>query len=319
MKNIFAVASLALMVAACSSTRGKLLSRVVYRDGGKVFEREEYHYSGDELVLSTRVIYFNDAPDSSWTEYEIRRNGQITDTIVTTNSINRTIKSSDGNVRSYNLVGDVWKEKSYSKRDEKGRYIEVHSGDDHNWYTYDALGRTVSYKHEFVNDNNKIQIVGYINEYSDDGLRFVRTPYYQIDTLPKVIGSKNIDIYDNKGRIISRQLGEPVEIDGNHPSFVTDSFQYNRSIVTRIEYSHKYYDGSYHKEPSMMFKSHYRHGLLTKFVVYTFKEGKFRAQTVNKKKYDFRARVPLKTIVYDPREPIFFRKPSQITIWTYDK
>lgn len=103
--------------------RGNLLSKVEYHDDD-VFEREEYHYSSDgELALVTRVIYFNNTPDSSWTEYEIRRNGQIIDTIETINSIKRKIKSSDGSVRSYRLVGDEWKETSFLKFDEKGMDI----------------------------------------------------------------------------------------------------------------------------------------------------------------------------------------------------
>ena len=209
MKKIFAVVSLALMMAACTSTRGKLLSRIEYNGDGSVFKREVYHYSGDELALVTRVIYSNNVPDSSWTEYEIRHNGQITDTIETTNSIKRTIKSSDGSIRSYHLVGDEWKEEYYSKRDGKGRIIEYHSGDYHRWYSFDAQGRPAGDNYEFVNDNDQIQRGGNIIEYSDDGLKCERTSYYQIDTLPKVISGKRIEMYDNKGRIISSQPYDP--------------------------------------------------------------------------------------------------------------
>ena len=139
MKKIFAVLSSALLIAACSSTRGNLLSRVEYHDDD-VFEREEYHYSSDgELALVTRVIYFNNTPDSSWTEYEIRRNGQTTDTIETINSIKRKIKSSDGSVRSYRLVGDEWKETSFLKIDDIGMDITENAV-----HVYDKKGRILS-------------------------------------------------------------------------------------------------------------------------------------------------------------------------------
>ena len=138
MKKLFAIVSSALLVAACGSTRGNLLSKVEYHDDD-VFEREEYHYSDGELALVTRVIYFNNTPDSSWTEYEIRRNDQTTDTIETINSIKRNIKSSDGTIRSYNLVGDEWKEKSFRKRDEKGGDITENAV-----LVYDKKGRILS-------------------------------------------------------------------------------------------------------------------------------------------------------------------------------
>lgn len=239
MKKLFAIVSSALLFAACSSTRGNLLSRTEYHDD-EVFEREEYHYTDGNLALVTRVINYNNAPDSSWTEYEIRRNSQTTDTIETINSIKRNIKSSDGSIRSYHLVGDEWKEDSY----------------------------------------------------------------YNLDTL---------------NRIISSQPRLTDETQDYHPSYLSDTFRYTRRGVTRIEYSNTYSDGCYHKEPSMMFKSRYRHGLRTRFVVYTVKDGKFRPQSINKTKYDFRARVPLKSFTYDPREPIILRKPYPKTIWTYEK
>ncbi len=86
-----------------------------------------------------------------------------------------------------------------------------------------------------------------------------------------------------------------------------------------MKYSNTYSDGSYHKEPSMMFKSRYRHGLRTRYVIYTMKNGKFRPQSINKTKYDFRARVPLKSFAYSPSDYIIFRRPWQKTIWTYEK
>ena len=138
MKKLFAIVSSALLVAACSSTRGNLLSRIEYHDD-EVFEREDYHYSDGELALVTRVIYFNNTPDSSWTEYEIRRNGQTTDTIETINSSSRRIKSSDGSVRSYRLVGDEWKETSFLKTDEIDRDITGKAV-----HVYDSKGRTLS-------------------------------------------------------------------------------------------------------------------------------------------------------------------------------
>lgn len=254
MKNLFAVLSFALLVAACSSTRGNLLSRIEYHDD-EVFEREEYHYSDGELALVTRVIYFNNTPDSSWTEYEIRRNGQTTDTIETINSSSRRIKSSDGSVRSYRLVGDEWKEDSY----------------------------------------------------------------YNLDTLNKYVLDALICENDNKGRIISSQPRLTDETQDYHPSYLSDTIRYTRRGVTRIEYSNTYSDSCYHKEPSMMFKSRYRHGLMTRFVVYTVKDGKFRPQSINKTKYDFRARVPLKSFAYSPSDYIIFRRPWQKTIWSYEK
>ena len=60
MKKLFAIVSSALLFAACSSTRGNLLSRIEYHDD-EVFEREEYHYTDGNLALVTRVIYYNNA------------------------------------------------------------------------------------------------------------------------------------------------------------------------------------------------------------------------------------------------------------------
>ena len=254
MKRLIVELSFALLVAACSSTRGNLLSKVEYHDNS-VFEREEYHYSSDgELALVTRVIYYNNAPDSSWTEYEIRRNGQTTDTIETINSSSRRIKSSDGSVRSYRLVGDEWEEDSY----------------------------------------------------------------YNLDTLNKYVSDALICEYDNKGRIMSSQPRLTDEPQDYHPSYLSDTIRYTRRGVTRIEYSNTYSDSCYHKEPSMMFKSRYRHGLRTKSVAYMMKDGKFHKQSVNTWKYDFRARVPLKSFAYSPSDYIIFRKPWQKTIWTYE-
>lgn len=256
MKKLFAIVSSALLFAACSSTRGNLLSKVEYHDDD-VFEREEYHYSSDgELALVTRVIYFNDTPDSSWTEYEIRRNDQTTDTIETINSIKRNIKSSDGTIRSYNLVGDEWKEKSFRKRDEKG-------GD---------------------------------------------------------ITENAVLVYDKKGRILSWELYDTDETDDDHPTFITDTYKYiGRGKVIRIESKKEYRDGSYHKEPIRKYKEKYKNGLRTKIVVYMMKDGKFRKHSVNTWKYDFRAKVPLKSFAYSPSDYIIFRRPWQKTIWTYEK
>jgi|GEM_PF-3252189 len=256
MKKIFAVLLCALFITACSSTRGNLLSKVEYHDDD-VFEREEYHYSSDgELALVTRVIYFNNTPDSSWTEYEIRRNGQTIDTIETINSIKRKIKSSDGTIRSYNLVGDEWKEKSFRKRDEKG-------GD---------------------------------------------------------ITENAVLVYDKKGRILSRELYDPDETEDDHPTFITDTYKYiGRGKVIRIESKKEYRDGSYHKEPIRKYKEKYKNGLRTKIVVYMMKDGKFRKHCVNTWKYDFRAKVPLKSFAYSPSDYIIFRRPWQKTIWTYEK
>ncbi len=256
MKKLFAIVSSALLFAACSSTRGNLLSKVEYHDDD-VFEREEYHYSSDgELALVTRVIYFNNTPDSSWTEYEIRRNDQTTDTIETINSIKRNIKSSDGTIRSYNLVGDEWKEKSFRKRDEKG-------GD---------------------------------------------------------ITENAVLVYDKKGRILSWELYDTDETDDDHPTFITDTYKYiGKGTVIRIESKKEYRDGSYHKEPIRKYKEKYKNGLRTKIVVYMMKDGKFRKQSVNTWKYDFRAKVPLKSFAYSPSDYIIFRRPWQKTIWTYEK
>lgn len=256
MKKLFAIVSSALLFAACSSTRGNLLSKVEYHDDD-VFEREEYHYSSDgELALVTRVIYFNNTPDSSWTEYEIRRNDQTTDTIETINSIKRNIKSSDGTIRSYNLVGDEWKEKSFRKRDEKG-------GD---------------------------------------------------------ITENAVLVYDKKGRILSWELYDTDETDDDHPTFITDTYKYiGRGKVIRIESKKEYRDGSYHKEPIRKYKEKYKNGLRTKIVVYMMKDGKFRKHSVNTWKYDFRAKVPLKSFAYSPSDYIIFRRPWQKTIWTYEK
>lgn len=255
MKKIFAVLSFALLITACSSTRGNLLSRIEYHDD-EVFEREEYHYSDGNLALVTRVIYFNNTPDSSWTEYEIRRNDQTTDTIETINSIKRKIKSSDGSVRSYRLVGDEWKETSFLKKDDIGMDITENA----------------------------------------------------------------VHVYDKKGRILSRELYDTDETDDDHPTFITDTYKYiGKGTVIRIESKKEYRDGSYHKEPIRKYKEKYKNGLRTKIVVYMMKDGKFRKQSVNTWKYDFRAKVPLKSFAYSPSDYIIFRIPCQKTIWTYEK
>ena len=255
MKKLFAIVSSALLFAACSSTRGNLLSRTEYHDD-EIFEREEYHYSDGNLALVTRVIYFNNTPDSSWTEYEIKRNGQTTDTIETINSIKRKIKSSDGSVRSYRLIGDEWKETSFLKKDDIGMDI-----------TENAL-----------------------------------------------------HIYDKKGRILSRELFDPDETDDDHPTFITDTYKYiGRGKVIRIESKKEYRDGSYHNEPIRKYIDKYKNGLRTKVVSYMMKDGKFHKQSVHTWKYDFHARVPLKSFAYSPSDYIIFRRPWQKTIWTYEK
>ena len=255
MKRLIAVLSFALMVAACSSTRGNLLSRTEYHDD-EVFEREEYHYTDGELALVTRVLYYNNTPDSSWTEYEIRRNGQTTDTIETINSIKRNIKSSDGSVRSYRLIGDEWKDKKIKKKDDIGMDI-----------TENAL-----------------------------------------------------HIYDKKGRILSRELFDPDETDDDHPTFITDTYKYiGRGKVIRIESKKEYRDGSYHNEPIRKYIDKYKNGLRTKVVSYMMKDGKFHKQSVHTWKYDFHARVPLKSFAYSPSDYLIFRRPWQKTIWTYEK
>jgi hypothetical protein len=255
MKRLIAVLSFALMVAACSSTRGNLLSRTEYHDD-EVFEREEYHYTDGNLALVTRVIYYNNAPDSSWTEYEIRRNGQTTDTIETINSIKRNIKSSDGSVRSYRLIGDEWKETSFLKKDDIGMDITENA----------------------------------------------------------------VHVYDKKGRILSRELFDPDETDDDHPTFITDTYKYiGRGKVIRIESKKEYRDGSYHNEPIRKYIEKYKNGLRTKVVAYMMKDGKFHKQSVNTWKYDFSARVPLKSFAYSPSDYIIFRRPWQKTIWTYEK
>ena len=318
MKKIFAVLSFALLVAACGSIRGNLLSRVEYHDD-EVFDREEYHYSSDgELALVTRVIYFNNTPDSSWTEYEIRQNGQITDTIETINSNMRNIKSSDGTVRTYNLVGDEWEETSFHKRNEKGTYIDYKTSDYHSWNTYDSLGRSTGNAYILVRDNGEIQKGGSRIEFSADGLESILTEYYQIDSLQPVILFKSICKYDKKGRILSREAYDPDETDDNYPTFLTDTYKYRGNKIIRIESTKEYKDGSYHKEPGIKFKEKYKHGLRTKIVAYMMKDGKFRKQSVNTWKYDFRAKVPLKSFVYSPSDYLIFRRPWQKTVWTYE-
>ena len=317
MKKIVAVISFSLLFAACSSTRGKLLSRVEYHDD-TVFEREVYHYSGDELALVTRITLMNNAPDSTWTEYEIKHNGQTTDTIETTNSIHRIVKSSDGSIRSYDLVGGEWKEKSYRKRDEKGRIVEVRSGGYHDWYTFDAQGRPSNDWYETVNDNNQIQKGGNIIEYSDDGLQSVTTTYYQLDSLPAVISGKSVYRYDRKGRILSRESFDPDETDSIYPNYLTDTYKYIGNKVIRIESLKQYKDGNYHKEPSWKYKEKYKNGLRTKSVTYIMKDGKFRKHSVHLWKYDFRSRVPIKEFGYSPDDYVIIRRPWLTTIWTYE-
>ena len=87
----------------------------------------------------------------------------------------------------------------------------------------------------------------------------------------------------------------------------------------RIESKKEYRDGSYHNEPIRKYKEKYKNGLRTKIVVYMMKDGKFHKQCVNTWKYDFRAKVPLKSFAYSPSDYIIFRKPWQKTIWTYEK
>ena len=318
-EKIFALLSSALLIASCSSSRGNLLSKVEYQNNS-VFQREEYHYSDGELALVTRVLYYNNTPDSSWTEYEIRRNGQTTDTIETINSSRRRIKSSDGSVRSYRLVGDEWKETSFLKTDEKGREIEYRAGDVHLLHTYDSQGRSTGYTHTIIKDDGTIQKSGQKIEYSDDGLQSIRTDYVQTNSDSKVITGKAIHVYDNKGRILSREAYDPDETDDDHPTFITDTYKYiGRGKVIRIESKKEYRDGSYHNEPIWKYKEKYKNGLRTKIVAYMMKDGKFHKHGVNTWKYDFSARVPLKSFAYSPSDYLIFRRPSQKTIWTYEK
>lgn len=319
MRTGLAVLSCALLVAACGSTRGNLLSMVEYHDDD-VFEREEYHYSSDgELASVIRVIYINNTPDSTLTEYEIKRNGLTTDTIETINNIKRNIKSSDGTIRSYDLIGDKWEETSFKKRDEKGIYIDYKTSDYHSWNTYDSLGRSTGDAYILIGDNGQIKRGGLIIEYSADGLESVHTQYYQIDSLKPIILYKSVRRYDKKGRILSSEAFDPDETDDNHPTFLTDTYKYIGKKVITIESVKEYKDGSYCKEPSLKFKERYKKGLRTKIVAYRMKDGKFRKQSVNVWKYDFRARVPLKSFVYSPKDYVIIRIPWQKTIWTYEK
>ena len=170
MKKLFAIVSSALLFAACSSTRGNLLSRTEYHDD-EVFEREEYHYTDGNLALVTRVIYYNNAPDSSWTEYEIRRNGLTTDTIETINSSKRNIKSSDGSIRSYHLVGDEWKEDSYYNLDTLNKYVS-----DALICEYDNKGRIISSQPRLTDETQD-----YHPSYLSDTLRYTRRGVTRIE------------------------------------------------------------------------------------------------------------------------------------------
>ena len=317
MKKIVAVISFSLLFAACSSTRGRLLSRIEYHDD-TVFEREEYHYSGDEIALVTRVSFMNNVPDSSWTEYEIRHNGQTTDTIETTNSLHRAVKSSDGTVTMYDLIAGEWKQAPSQKIFENGRLIESMTEGSHTWYTYDSQGRPIGNTYRFINENGQIQTGGQATEYSDDALQSITTTYYQLDSLPVVISTKSVYRYDKKGRILSRESFDPDETDSIYPNYLTDTYKYIGNKVIRIESLKQYRDGSYHNEPSWKYKEKYKHGLRTKSVTYIMKGGKFRKHSVHLWKYDFRSRVPIKEFGYSPDDYVIFRKPWQTTIWTYE-
>ena len=170
MKKIVALITFSLLFAACSSTRGKLLSRVEYHDDA-LYEREEYHYSGDELALVTRITLMNNAPDSTWTEYEIRHNGQTTDTIETINSIKRNIKSSDGSIRSYHLVGDEWKEDSYYNLDMLNKYVS-----DALICEYDNKGRIISSQPRLTDETQD-----YHPSYLSDTFRYTRRGVTRIE------------------------------------------------------------------------------------------------------------------------------------------
>lgn len=319
MKKTNLLLTLVLLASACSSTKGYLLSKVEYNGDGSIFERTNYHYSNGVLDSMTRVINYNNNPNSILTSYEIKQNGQITDTVVIRNGNKKDIKSSDGTIRSYKLVGDEWKEVSLEKKDEKGRLLERISNDIHNWYTYDSQGRSTGNTYIRTGENNQLQRGGRRIEYSDDGSKSVIIEYLQIDSLPTIISSKSIIEYDKKGRIINRESYDPDESDNIYPSFVTDSYQYTPRGVIRIESSKEYRDGSYHNEAIMKYKEKYKHGLRTKLIVYKRKDDRFIAQTINKYKYNFRSGVPKKAITYDAREPIILRRPSNVTIWTYEK
>ena len=317
MNKILAVLSWALLVAACSSTRGNLLSRVEYHDDA-VVEREMYYYSDGNLVLATRVTFYNGLPDSSWTEYEIRRNGPTTDTIETINSIKRNIMSSDGTTTSYKLVGDEWKKTPSVKIHKDGRLIETVSEEGHIWFNYDSHGRFIGNTYELVNENGQIQKGWQTTEYLDDGLQSVVTTYYQVDSLPVVISGKTVYSYDKKGRILSREAFDPDETDDVYSNYLTDTYKYRGKKVIRIESLKEYKDGSYHHEPNWKYKEKYKHGLRTKIVAYMMKDGRFRKLSVNEWKYDFRAGVPIKSFVYSPGDYLIIRRPSQKTIWTYE-
>ena len=102
--------SCALLVAACGSTRGNLLSMVEYHDDD-VFEREEYHYSSDgELASVIRVIYINNTPDSTLTEYEIKRNGHddgIAEKVIQIIEDNNYMNNCDITSQDYSTLEEV--------------------------------------------------------------------------------------------------------------------------------------------------------------------------------------------------------------------
>lgn len=317
MKKILAIISFSLLFAACSSTRGRLLSRVEYHDD-TVFECEVYHYSGQDLALVTHVVFFNNVPDSTWTEYEISRNGQTTDTIETTNNIHRTVKSSDGTVTMYDLIAGEWKQTPSRKIFENGRLIESMTEDSHTWYTYDSLGRPTGNRYRLVDKNGQIQTGVQTTEYSDDALQSTTTTYYQVDSLPVVLSGKSVNRYDRKGRLLSRESFDPDETDNIYPNYLTDTYKYIGNTVIRIESLKEYKDGSYHMEPSWKYKETFKHGLRIKSVTYMMKDGRFRKHSVHQWKYDFRSRVPIEASAYSPDDYVIFRRPFQKTIWTYE-
>lgn len=318
MNKSFFILSLAMLVIACGSTHHNLVSKIEYGYDGSIIEHEEYYYLDSNLALVTRVIYYNNVPDSSWTDYKLIHNGQTTDTIETINGNKRNIKSSDGTIRRYNLVGDKWKEISSRKIDDKGRELEWHSDNSHIWYTYDSQGRSTGFTNIVMGGDSATQKSGLKIEYSGDGLKSVMTSYDVIETDSLIISSKSVCRYDKKGRILSREAYDPDETDDNHPTFITDTYKYiGKNKVIRIESKKEYRDSCYYEEPVLKYKECFKRGLRTKYIVYTIKDGKFRKKNVNKWKYDFHSKKPLKSISYNPREYNFFKKSFRKTIWIY--
>lgn len=146
-------------------------------------------------------------------------------------------------------------------------------------------GKSTETTYEYVNENGQIQRGGEKVEYSDDGLTAVRTSYYTLDSLPMVIAAKSVSTYDRKGRLLKCEGFDPDETDDIHPKFSVDTYKYMRRRVIRTECTKEYVDGAYETVSGWKYKERYKHGRITRTVLYRMVNGRYRRISVSKGAY----------------------------------